>query len=102
MRRYGADVMHASRKPSTSRLQIGESLSLRLRIEELSWPCHRIGESSLLRLRIEKPSSSRRRGAVAAAPPDQGATIATTPDRRIATITPLDREVAASWWDVKN
>ena len=66
-----------SGKPSTPCLQIGESLSLHLRIEEL------------LRLRIKKSSSSRRRGAAAAVPSDEGATVAVAPDRR-ATAVPSD------------
>jgi hypothetical protein len=54
---------HVSRKPSTSRLLIGESLSLRFRIKELPLLCHRIEELSL-RLWIEKPPLGSRRRAI--------------------------------------
>jgi hypothetical protein len=66
-------------KPSTLRLQIGESLSFHLWIEELASPCHRIGEPS-----------SRRRGATVVVPSDQGATIAVAPHRRAAIVIPSD------------
>jgi hypothetical protein len=78
--------MHAFGTLSTSRLQIGEPLSLRLRLEELS----------LLRPRIEKPPLSRHWGAVVALPSNQGAIVAAAPNRRAATITHSDREVAAA------
>jgi hypothetical protein len=49
-----------------------------------------------LHLEVEKPSSSRRRGAAAGVPSDQGATITAALDQRATTVTPSDREVAAS------
>jgi hypothetical protein len=82
-------------KPSMPRLQIEESLSLRLQIKELSSPCHRIRESSSLRLRIEKSPSSRRWGAAAVVPSDQSHCRRGS-DRRVTTVTPSDWGAAAA------
>jgi hypothetical protein len=87
---------HASVKPSTPCLQIGDSLSLRLWIEELSSSCHRIRELSSLRLRIKKPLSSRHRGAAAAVPSDEGAIVVVASDQRATTITSSDLDVTTA------
>jgi hypothetical protein len=90
----GSHHCHTSGKLSTLCLQIGEPLSLRLWIEDLSAPCNRIGEPSPLLLRIEEPPPSRRRGPIVAVPLDQGATVVAPLDRKAAAITPSDRGAA--------